>query len=82
MRKRSKNTQKTPETVRRDRIPHIRVSSEPDALQLPQGGEKNKTQKIECDVIDQEVIFEQSSSEMHPQELLTSEQDRISSQID
>ena len=33
-------------------------------------------------MLEQEVVFEQSSSEMHPQELLTSEQDRISSQID
>ena len=82
LRQRLQNAQKTPETVRRDRIPHIRVSSDPDQLQFPQGGEKNKTQKIECDVLEQEVVFEQDSSEMHPQELLTSEQDRISSQID
>ena len=82
LRQRRQNAQKTPETVRRDRVPHIRVSSDPDQLQFPQGGEKNKTQKIECDVLEQEVVFEQESSEMHPQELLTSEQDRISSQID
>ena len=84
LRQRAQNQQKTPETVRMDRKQHIRVGSDPEQLQLPQGGVKNKTQVIDREVLqpEQEVVFEQASSEMHPQELLTSEQDRISSQID
>ena len=68
LRKRAQNQQKTPETVRMDRIQHIRVGSDPEQLQLPQGGVKNKTQVIDRDVLqpEQEVVFEQASSEMHP----------------